>query len=52
MRTAVQCCNCLRVLGIDFEERKQIGNIWCLSCLIEQQKEKISQSNEETKNEN
>ena len=32
--TAVQCCNCLKVIGLDFEGREIIKDLYCMSCAL------------------
>jgi|APSaa5957512576_1039674.scaffolds.fasta_scaffold40244_4 hypothetical protein len=33
--TAVQCCKCLKVIGMDYNNRKRIKDVWCMECSIE-----------------
>ena len=32
---SVQCCKCLKTIGIDYTTRKRIDNIWCVECATE-----------------
>ncbi len=36
--TGIQCCKCLRILGIDFK-RRIIKEVYCLRCAKEELKE-------------
>jgi len=35
---SVQCCNCKKMIGIDYTPRKRIDNIWCVECATEREK--------------
>ncbi len=35
---SVQCCKCLKILGVEFKNRAFLKDIYCMKCAIEENK--------------